>query len=1470
MPAISKIRLTNIVFEEGQKRYNNETFLFDGHNGAILLENGGGKTVFIQTVLQAILPHTPLAQRKIKDTLQLENAPAHIAIEWILNEQPRRYMTTCVSLFLTKNSFDSLRYVYEYEGKDDHSIDNIPFVRTTNGKKRPADRGEMLDYYSAMREKSVRAQTFQTKKEYQAYIEEQYQIIESEWESIVKINSTEGGVEAFFDECKSTSQLFDRLLIPTVEDSIAGHNKNSFADLFEKQRESFHSYKRLKESIEENKQIQQELEQYVQIFEKLHSRQIEYIHVKEQAKGTWNIINYQKSATLKEQDIVKKHKLQWDLDQQQYERKQASYKILLEEQLLQEKEQAFQQIVLEHEELQEKYEKKKTYYYSLKLAELKATLKNNKEKLQYLENELRQFEQSEEIIDFEEQLNETKRMLLGSYREEMEQISKEMQRIVYETNPLMEQLEKNTKQYEEQVVNKQENEKQQAKLKGQGEGIKKHLEKLTQQLLANPEQERVVDLLPDWNDRIQFLDEEIIRLEQLIKQLNNQLSESEEKKEFYNEERNKIITLKTTNRAKQEQLQKAHQQLIENLKAVRPQWVNIESIYLQQETVEARLKEDISQTNRLREDWLYRERLAYRFVDDYENQESFFADSFFAEQLKLWRNQFDYVTTGVEFLQQMDEDARIVKQQYLLWPLSIITTSNSKEKLIQKVQQVSDRLAFPIAILTIEEASNIETESGKEAWISPQHWHENVNQTNFVQWKKQIGEKAHNITHSRKETEELLSFKEQALNKLQHYLLEFPHDVYEELKGEENRLQHEEETVLLNLKREDAYSRECKKELETIAANVKRYKEEKNGLENKVEKASDYLQYEKELIALIQKERQYDLINKELDQKVAQIAHQLERLNDEIQECYERKNEIKFNLRNMEENHEYKSVKHLEPIYSGQSRTIILTTIKDLEFKIRKITTTRGALVARHEAALNVLQLTEQQINDLRLEHRNLLDDLHYPVGGLQHINTLLEKLPQLENEMLVKGKERTEKQSEHDIQSGKVDQMLEHLQEIFQQGRIQFSENIFDIQASLQAEQTRLAKQNDYLEQTHLKVEQQLKDIEFAERELEKFEESHHFTAPDIVGVTFTEDVITEFTYNRKAFVQKITELLKQKQQDLASEAKQVEHAKRAFRAFCHTVITDVKMRNMALNGIEYKQSYEDIIAFRNNMMISVERATHYANEHIRQKDAEMQAFINQIHNHLQTVVEELRHIPNTTKVKVGDTWKQIFNFIIPDWQEDEGKNRIRDHIEWILSQLESDRFLNDQGMEDSGKVRKEIETWLQSKQLLQIVMNNEVMKVSCRKVTNDGNVSTRSYSWEQSNIWSGGEKWSKNMTLFLGILKYVSEKRHHAQTKMKRYRTVILDNPFGKASSDHVLNPVFFVAEQLGFQMIALTAHAEGKFLQDYFPIIYSCRLRASKDSNKNIMTKEKWLHHAYFQDHEPLALDRLGEKEQMTLFE
>lgn len=275
MPTISKIRLTNVIYEQGQKRYHDELFKFDGFNGAILLENGGGKTVFIQTVLQAVIPHTNLAERKIKDTLYLDDGPAHIAIEWITNESPRRYVVTAVTLFKRYNDLESLRYVYEYSANDQHSIEQLPFTEDTAEGIRVVSRKEISDYYSYMvSQYPLKAKTFpKSIKSFQEYIEKHYFIVRNEWESIVNINASEGSIEKFFEECKKTNELIDRLLIPSVELGLAGFTKHEFADMFENQRAHLKQYKKLREKIEENKQLQTELEMYVVQFKKLDDKE---------------------------------------------------------------------------------------------------------------------------------------------------------------------------------------------------------------------------------------------------------------------------------------------------------------------------------------------------------------------------------------------------------------------------------------------------------------------------------------------------------------------------------------------------------------------------------------------------------------------------------------------------------------------------------------------------------------------------------------------------------------------------------------------------------------------------------------------------------------------------------------------------------------------------------------------------------------------------------------------------------------------------------------------------------------------------------------------------------------------------------------------------------------------------------------------------------------------------------------------
>ena len=330
-----------------------------------------------------------------------------------------------------------------------------------------------------------------------------------------------------------------------------------------------------------------------------------------------------------------------------------------------------------------------------------------------------------------------------------------------------------------------------------------------------------------------------------------------------------------------------------------------------------------------------------------------------------------------------------------------------------------------------------------------------------------------------------------------------------------------------------------------------------------------------------------------------------------------------------------------------------------------------------------------------------------------------------------------------------------------------------------------------------------------------------------------------------------------------------EVENEKHRIDSFCQQGVTDVKLRRMIIDGLQYKNNYDDVKDWQAKMSERIQRMVRITEDDIRELDRELQQFINHLHTYLLTLARELRMIPKKTRVRIDDGWKEIFNFDIPDWDEKEGKEELRKLVNYMTEELESNKYKSENGEEDYIMIRKDIEKWLQAPQLLHSVMKNSI-KVKCRKVNVEGKVSSHFNSWEKSNQWSGGEKWSKNMALFLGILNYMAEKRQNINQALPKNRTVIMDNPFGRASSDHVLEPVFFIAEQLGFQIIALTALAEGKFVREYFPVVYSCRLRPTVSGDKYIMSSEKDIHYAFFQDNAPESLKRLGEHEQIELFD
>lgn len=1463
------------MYEGGGKRYNDDLFLFDSHNGAILLENGGGKTVFIQTAIQAILPNVELAERKMKDTLSLESSSAHIAIEWIINERPRRYGLTAVTLFMAKEGLKSYRYTYEYEEGDKHRIEDLPFVRSmANGKVRPANRDEMNEYYTTMKANyPLKAQTFETVKSYHQHIEERFKIIASEWKKITVINSSEGGVESFFDGCKTTSQLVDQLLIPTVEEAIAGKGSTDFVQTFEKQREHFKAHKRLRRVIEENKQVEKQIASYVSSFEQLYQAEKRFVEQKMKGKALYNYTKHEQEETKNALSKIEISLNGWQGEQKEWDRKDQSYTISILEQKrdkayerYSEEKDAFDQLVAEQTD-------KQTRLAQLKVAKVKKDIKTNEELQKHFSNQLDLLEKDEETLELEDRLKDNTAFLKGYFVEEETRIRQNIDQIVRQQERKKEELAQSNKVLVQNQEFLKELELNEREIESNKNHYEKDLQDIANHILSNPLKERVEDEFLKWEKDLQDLDEAIISYGNHIKKLEQTKKELQEVIPNVKMEYEKSHDEATKYKQQLTLIDEVQLETLRDIQVLKPRWEHFDSIYAKEDTILKQIEEKVEKLVIEKEDLFYKERQATRFADEYENNLIFTADPKLERWKDRWRNQFNYLELGTSFVQQavisLETSVEELYAKYPYWAITIIVTETEVMKLREKLYSVEMELSHPVYICTEVEARTFIHDKGKEMnqKVFPKVWKDNLSLNNFDEWKTQVQSLANEAKQNRKNKESELHGWGSALNKIREFLKKYPYEHYFHLK-EQLKIASDEEAKQKRTLHELANRLDkIDKETRDYSGRLSESKDIFNGLMNKIVEGRKYFSKKKELHFSTKELRGIRGKLAEANQKFEKSKKLVSNLEKELVEIEGQLREAREPLYDLKGDSYYKEVIDEHPNFSLKSFDVLINERKSLKNKLED--KQQGREVIEEKLATVKTKLIEltNELKQLDQQFDNV-EAVDFPPHGNEEAFRLISEISKLEKTTdtlrpLVDNL-RDKWRSASDKYTIRKDDFLQLFNEI----EI-FQESLQEVREKLDLERKKLQERYEFLVSEQKKYHSNEEAIGKALIELEKYDARFAFLHENVKESLIDEDTQQNYSYRRKEMISRLLKGMTIAQQEVMSRKEQLNKERTTFIRFCNDAIYDIKLRQTCISGIEHKGTYDKMLDWQTKMSDRIHRTVKIAEEDMREHDKQLQQFISHLHLYLRTITDELRLIPRQTRVKVEDKSKDIYVFSVPDWDEQKGKEELRRHIDWMVLQLDKDEFKDDEGKEDESLIRKQIEKWLHTKQLLKNVMKEKEISVKCRKVSNDGKVSGALTSWERSNAWSGGEKWSKNMTLFLGILNYLAEKRVPLQGNQKRHRTVIVDNPFGKASSDHVLDPVFFIAEQLGFQMIALTAHAEGKFIRKYFPVIYSCRLRESANGDTLIMTKNKEIRTAFFKDHDPEAMVRLGEDEQISLF-
>lgn len=1485
MPSISRIRFTNIIYDNSNKRYLDTTFRFDGYNGILLLENGAGKTVFVQTALQAVLPRKTVAQRKIQETLLLNNNIAHIAIEWILSEQPRRYALTAVSLFMnTHDTLASQEFAMEYTASSPVRLDTLPFTHKEEGRERPATKEETASWYRSIAAKKMTARFFSENDSllsYYQYLEENFKIIASEWNKIASINETEGGVEAYFENCHTTNELVDRLLIPTIEEgctAASGKEKNNgFVELFEKQREHFKKQRILQKRIEEMKKVIAELSLYTNVRHDQYKAENTLLDINRTLKAWYQMANTVQTQRQEQQELLQKQEQTLLQKQNENAKKREAWQVTNSQSICQEKKAVWQTVSKQLQTVCSQCDQAALDLANLRFARCRQEQLGEKQRKEMAEQELSQLAQNADAASLKQALEKNSAFLHDCFLRKEQAICSQKQQVAQHKQELTAQL----NQCQQELKKSRQEKEQNTAAIGEKTGVIHTLytrkEKLEQELFPDSLHYEPQMQYQRWQKEQQHITASIAGYQKNIS--------------FYTEEKEKTQTALLAKKQNAVQLETdlqalalqinqidSHAALIIDKLNMLPACANTASatleLYQREEYISNQISDVLLKEEEKDKSITRSCRKAHRFLDMYDTMDQFTADPVLEEKIETWQPQYPYLRSGADVFREYCRngmDAEKLLQCYPFWAATVITTADSTASLFAQLQKTADEFTYPVFILTDQELRSILTNTYvlPQQHIVPSYWHFLLPES-FSQWmqtlKKQaesfdIQEKQHNLTL-------------QTLRQTRQDLLEFYHKntfaEYQELCSSQHTAQEQASILKKDIQQGEDTIRQCANNIEKFKQQIFTAKEQLLVLQRQCSQAAEYF--------TLQKQHQHELqLQSSLRQQEAQLTQHIETLENQQaaqqETCRSLDNEIttlQTTLQNMTSMLYYNEVQAVCPQSSVYTYEVLTEKRRYLKNRLDGIQQSRIRFEKDIEFAQKNIQRLSADMQQLQEDSPVPLDISGiYPENGKDKEQELQQLHKKLCSSMEQIRTQHTAAKEAFDQANGAYQSAKKRYFEQYD-SLVEFTDTLLHMQEQLAAEKKQLAKALQSCRQGIKENQSQLNGFLALQSLLEKQNVRLQFTIPAVTPVILPHDQQSNDYIFLEKNIQPILKKANETLQVVDDQKLRSQKKKDEFIRYCEKTLQNEKMRRHIVDGIRSKETYEEFLTWKQKSTEDMQKIITICESERKEHYTHIEHMISFMASHLQEICKGLLEIAAKTRIKVNSGTKQIYSVYVPEWKDSENRIALREYLNSITDRLESAEYKDESGREDTKKIRQALEKFLRTQQILSRILGSNTIKVKCRKATSTELFADRPYSWEASNKWSGGEMWSKNMALFLGCLNYLAEKRCHIKKTTYNTRVVIADNPFGKASSDHILDPVFFIAQQLGFQIIALTAHEDGNFIRKYFPVVYSCRFANLANGKGKVLQPEKEIRTAFFEEHHPESLARLNEYEEMGLFE
>ncbi len=1470
MPRLSKIRITGNKYDGFQKQHRNSIFDLESDHSLFTLQNGSGKGVMLQLISQLLLPGTAWGKRNgnklegmFYDRYQVfQPYTFHVVLEWRLDGSEDKKLLTgiCVSAHKQQSTTDEegkvglkyFLYTHEYQGNSRFSLTNLPLYTKSSDQVLEYQRlEEFIDQNRADFIKYSKTAVSSLNSEYYQYLSS-HGIYRSEWEIMKNINRSEGGLEKYFSQAKDNKALFDQLIIPAVSESISYYNereKNSLLNIFVDNVKIARNLPELLSRREDLKTLSQmvdpllsDTEQGLQLKE---TREMIRERGNNYLKGiadrrTFLENELRRSQREKEKTAERIKELNFESENLKYVKKLRALNKLKAEQESAEAEQQKLDSQLERlkaEELQLKLNQK-----HLKLEELQSEAEAKREKInslkertefKELETEIRKLkeETAAEIAD----LNSKIKHSTTDYYSYQKYLAEKLKQLEAEENKIEQKI-----RDEQQFKLEYEHEKQQ---------FESEKEKLAH--FFNPLELETPEYL------LQNLDKDIANLNSKLEKLAEALKEEQEQKEKLQAEKQQTAVeaaaQETTVEKLKEELQK-QKESEEELFSKLLKSLNLDKFeefyskqWLQQQKNEL-LKLINEKEERLQE--LNADKFELQLDLNLNDREYWVAS---LEQKRLYQKikELDIrVYYGSEFLFELVEQRGKYLKDYPLLPYGLVVVYESDWEKIKANISLEEISHFAVPIFINHQLNGSDSKlpfkllTGKEKNFTE-------NKKNFEQWFSGLKNKEAEI----RETISILERKLKNLNQLNYraetmLTAESAAEIKTRLENEESKLESLQTEIkkyeqrikntaekINSLNKE--YQRKEKKltELKENQKQVKDYLEAKRELEKKESRYRETLAEIERLEGLLgdnkkeQKKRQKEELRLENNyenwlQALRDFAGSLNEMLSNQQ--VELKSEFRKEEINISPREQYPELFAFEQHQSYQNYEEIISLQKKEEEK--------AAELKYLEAGLQKLL---KDINELKSELTQLAADWEerdYDFKNQSQLKTALEEI----SEQLKKTKKQAQNLKEDIlVRRGQLESRENELEEKAAEIKDRFQRSVQTWEeVELNVKELEIKKELSENRDYHSKLEEMILNYQEKLQTYNNLANKLEYYQLEAAKGELNAGVKEELKDSPAAVIESWENDYRAIENKLKSLREKTENNFYHFKNDVKDVVENITLKNSInekllhnFRASDYQYNYEMLNSFKeyiNNELNTIDRNKTEAEE-ARQQWAERSAI------HVMRLITSMKEmISNMVYHNQRGHAFPLVRLRRDDLLPDDEQDVIAELKEYFLELINK---FNREEIDVEQLPDYKLKEYCGDAALFSRALRGRYPVLQVYKMTEKNeflHARPQDYfysDWESviqgkgnGPEGSGGQSLSINAFMMMMLLNYKKQRFD----KSNPWTVLFLDNPFGKASAAHVLDPIFKIADKLNFQLVAFAAPEIIKTeISERFPVFWALKI-------------------------------------------